>query len=319
MPKEFFDNIRNTNITSIQLEKIEQSVSSQLAQIQIQPLTPRSSENDFHNEKNFFLNDKNPISFTNTVTSTEFVSFPNLESKKPEQLSSSSTITTSSSNTDLQSDKMSDHFVSNDIELIEKPVLNTSNNNMNSNNLNQHKKIVSFNNDIDVRIYRKNSKHSAKIVDSYLLPLAQRPSPGQQSQNTQQTAQQQQLNQNLNQSPQEITIQQHQENQQKQMDKINSIEENINLIKKSFGKFRTKKDFLSLKNVLNFKIITLLANKWPRSKIFFLKFKIFIFRPFIHEKCSKSLNFDESFLNSIYKFKSLKFFKIYFKSNQIDK
>lgn len=35
------------------------------------------------------------------------------------------------------------------------------------------KKNVSFNKDIDVRIFRKNSKNLTKIVDSFMLPLTQ--------------------------------------------------------------------------------------------------------------------------------------------------
>lgn len=71
----------------------------------------------------------------------------------------------------LQNDfNMNDQYVPNSAYSIESscndPSATTSTNN-------HIKKNVSFNKDIDVRIFRKNSKNLTKIVDSFMLPLPQ--------------------------------------------------------------------------------------------------------------------------------------------------
>lgn len=81
------------------------------------------------------------------------------------------------------------------IEIIDRQQLQngTSNNSMNGS-----KKNVSFNKDIDVRIFRKNSKNS-KILESYMLPLPQQHQQLLLQQQQQQQHQQQQiLQENVN-------------------------------------------------------------------------------------------------------------------------
>lgn len=177
IPKDYLENLRTSNITSIQLNTIDQNIITNLDKIQQQQQQQQlQSQRNTNNNYNTFENlDKlnlssptepihplyNHNNFYNTSCSDSFGSIPNTDSEHSFRMmnnfAKSSNDKTSSPRNLIDGDpnNSSDSIT----EIIERQ--NTSN-----------KKNVSFNKDIDVRVFRKNSKNS-KIFESFMLPLPQ--------------------------------------------------------------------------------------------------------------------------------------------------
>ena len=176
IPQDYFDGVRSSNLTKVQLDHIEKNLLNQLNDLQssIQHLNNNSenSTNLFQNESSSSVsnfNTKNPL-FTNnsnqyTSLSGNLASFPNLESASLSRFTHDKKIDRSNNNSELDSlgERISNGTSdeSTNIEIIERPMTSMTS-----------RKNVSFNNDIDVRIFPKNSKNP-KIIESYLLPLTQ--------------------------------------------------------------------------------------------------------------------------------------------------
>ncbi|CAF0737625.1 unnamed protein product [Brachionus calyciflorus] len=185
VPKEYFDTVRNINITNLQLDKIDQTISNQLSQLNSQSTPTLESDSNRY----FFANNYSPIPNQNLTDS--YLNFASLDTKYKSE------------------SRMSDHSVPTErVSSPDSAFHAYSDRQINTTSTN--KKNVSFNKDIDVRIFRKNSKNLTKIVDSFMLPLPQ----NQSFENSNQ--------QFLNGQQEQINI-----------EKNNVVEENISLIKKA--------------------------------------------------------------------------------------
>jgi len=121
---------------------------------------------------NIFQNDSPPVSSYSTNNTNQYsslssnlVTFPNLESSSLPRFNHEKKFDRSNNAFELDSlgerisNSTSDE--STNIEIIERPMTSMTS-----------RKNVSFNNDIDVRIFPKNSKNP-KMIESYLLPMTQ--------------------------------------------------------------------------------------------------------------------------------------------------
>lgn len=172
IPKDYFESVRNSNITNTQLYTIDQNIANGLSQIQNS--TSSASRVVEPSAVGGFFNN----SFSDTLSTG---SAGNTESEQSfNMMQSGGNKRHQNGNTDFDLNAMIDNnsneSIESTIEIIERQN-NASN-----------KKNVSFNKDIDVRIFRKNSKNS-KILESYMLPL-----PQQQNQILQEKLNQENLN-----------------------------------------------------------------------------------------------------------------------------
>jgi hypothetical protein len=187
IPKDYFESVRNANITQLQLNAIDQNIASNLEKIRhhnhsspnsvdlsseslLVVSSPRQSQSNY----NTSASDSFGSTITNTNTDSD-QSFnmmlnrlqKNSHDNKPSLMMMSPTSggggsecgAAGSSAFDLDTNLNIDENESM-IEIIERQQqTNTSN-----------KKNVSFNKDIDVRVFRKNSKNS-RLLESFMLPL----------------------------------------------------------------------------------------------------------------------------------------------------
>ena len=177
MPQDYLENLRSSNLTKIQLDHIEKNILNQLTELQANTnylgnQNSDSSPNFFQNDSSSvsnFSNKNSPIYNTNYSTnqysslSSNLVTFPNLESSSLPRFNHEKNRSNNAFDSDSLGERISNETSdeSTNIEIIERPMTSMTS-----------RKNVSFNNDIDVRIFPKNSKNP-KIIESYLLPLTQ--------------------------------------------------------------------------------------------------------------------------------------------------
>jgi hypothetical protein len=157
--------LRGSQITDIQINQIDQRINSQLAAISSQrsqgetPTSPNASNQNHTNNENSMVNSINLFphlieNSTNTNNSEFAMNSKHVLMKKFDRSN------TNSSDLDSEHINSTEQFEDSDstnIEILEKPSMSRKN--------------VSFNKDIDVRIFRKNSKNM-KALENYMQPLA---------------------------------------------------------------------------------------------------------------------------------------------------
>ena len=192
VPQDYLDSLRSSNLTKLQLDHIEKNISNQLSELQQHQINYLNSHST-DSISNFFQSDSSNSNFPIASTANNkqqytslggnLVSFPNLESSSLNRFEKKvDRSNNNSSDLDSLGERTSNDIVSDEstnIEIIERPMTSLTS-----------RKNVSFNKDIDVRIFPKNSKNS-KIIESYLLPMSQPSSkPPQQQERHQQIHQQ---------------------------------------------------------------------------------------------------------------------------------
>ena len=176
MPQDYLENLRSSNLTKIQLDHIEKNILNQLTELQantnyLSSQSTESSSNLFQNDSlsaSNFSTKNSPVYNTNNTNqysslSSNLVTFPNLESTSLPRFNHEKNRSNNAYDLDSLGERISNGTSdeSTNIEIIERPMTSMTS-----------RKNVSFNNDIDVRIFPKNSKNP-KIIESYLLPLTQ--------------------------------------------------------------------------------------------------------------------------------------------------
>ena len=177
VPQDYLENLRSSNLTKIQLDHIEKNILNQLTELQantnyLSNQNSNISSNLFQNDSSSvsnFSNKNSPTYNTNYSTnqysslSSNLVTFPNLESSSLPRFNHDKNRSNNAFDSDSLGERISNGTSdeSTNIEIIERPMTSMTS-----------RKNVSFNNDIDVRIFPKNSKNP-KIIESYLLPLTQ--------------------------------------------------------------------------------------------------------------------------------------------------
>lgn len=194
IPRDYFDNLRTKNVTDVQLNAIDQLISNQLATLPSANSTPRSAESitttpqigqdNFvssapstpipsvtqphlqPNYNNDSFNDSGVLQSgliepLNDSTNSNIVH--SLLSRKRHQSAHHNlpSRVNSAASSSLQSYSTIMSEFNNELDLSQNVV----------DRLITSRKNVTFNNDIDVRIFNKNAKNSKNVMDSYVLPL----------------------------------------------------------------------------------------------------------------------------------------------------
>jgi hypothetical protein len=189
IPRKYLDDIRNTNITDLQLMNVNTKLMENIKKLNTESNNLNSSaiETESIISLNNLIKDESSLSlFADTKSSANSSqtffspSTTNSQSLLKNKLNSAS-------NTSINESIL--NFQNSDVANDEKIVFidtKSSNNNSCKNKLSDNffasensesngisKKFVSFNKDIDVRLYPKNTKLSNKIFEPLILPLAQ--------------------------------------------------------------------------------------------------------------------------------------------------
>ncbi len=191
IPRRYLEDIRNTNITELQLNNVNTKLMENLKKLNTESsnnLNTSSIETESIISLNSMNKDESSLSlFADTKSSANssqtFFSAPtNSQSLLKNKLNSISNASINESILNFQNSE-----VGNNEKIVFIDTKSFSNNNNSKNKLSDSvnffssensesgasKKFVSFNKDIDVRLYPKNTKLSNKMFEPLILPLAQ--------------------------------------------------------------------------------------------------------------------------------------------------